>query len=145
MWFNPMMIALLRSPLHGLLSQETFLITYTGRKSGRQHTVPVNYLVDGQELLTISQRQRTWWRSLQHGAQVMVLFRGQSLPAYAEAFTDLSTVSAALDACCRQNRRYAGFLGVRLDASGQPEPDSLQRAAAGRVVIRTRLTGAKAG
>jgi hypothetical protein len=32
---------LLRSPLHGLMSKRFLLLTFTGRKSGRKHTIPV--------------------------------------------------------------------------------------------------------
>lgn len=32
---NPLMEALLRSPLHGLVSDSLLLVTFTGRKSGR--------------------------------------------------------------------------------------------------------------
>ncbi len=42
-FFNPVMSALLRLPLHGLLSRQVFLLTYTGRRSGRQYTLPVGY------------------------------------------------------------------------------------------------------
>jgi hypothetical protein len=35
------MRALLRSPLHGLLSGMLMLLSYTGRKSGRTYTIPI--------------------------------------------------------------------------------------------------------
>lgn len=35
---------LLRSPLHGLMSNRYLLITFTGRKSGKRYTTPVAYL-----------------------------------------------------------------------------------------------------
>ena len=41
---NPIMRTLLRSPLHGLLSDSLMLITYTGRRSQRKFTTPVRYL-----------------------------------------------------------------------------------------------------
>lgn len=39
MWFNPLIIALLRSPLHALMSANMIVLTYTGRKSGLQRRV----------------------------------------------------------------------------------------------------------
>jgi hypothetical protein len=43
----------LRSPLHGLMSGRTLLLTYTGRRSGRRLTLPANYLWNGGALLLL--------------------------------------------------------------------------------------------
>ena len=56
---NSFIAWLLRSPLHGLLSGNTLLITVTGRKTGRPITTPVNYVRDGDRLWVISNRDRT--------------------------------------------------------------------------------------
>jgi len=42
---NPLMRALLRSPLHGLLSGMLMLLSYTGRKSGKVYTIPIGYFL----------------------------------------------------------------------------------------------------
>jgi hypothetical protein len=44
---NPFMKGLLRSPLHRLLSGTLMLLTYTGRKTGKQYTIPIDYFVWG--------------------------------------------------------------------------------------------------
>ena len=40
---NPAICAVLRSRFHWLLSRGLMLVTVTGRKSGRQYTIPVGY------------------------------------------------------------------------------------------------------
>ncbi len=45
---NPMMIALMRSPLHAAVSKDILALTFTGRRSGRRFTTPVSYLRQGQ-------------------------------------------------------------------------------------------------
>lgn len=47
---NPVLRGLLRSPAHGLASRRLALITHTGRKSGREHTIPVLYRDKGDEV-----------------------------------------------------------------------------------------------
>ena len=37
---------ILRSPLHGMVSKYLTLITFTGRKSGKNYTTPVSYSQD---------------------------------------------------------------------------------------------------
>jgi len=44
---NVFMGGILRSPLHVLLSRNTLLITFKGRRSGKQFTTPVNYALVG--------------------------------------------------------------------------------------------------
>jgi hypothetical protein len=44
---EPVMKALLRSPLHRLLDGTLVLLTYTGRKTGKQYTIPIGYFVWG--------------------------------------------------------------------------------------------------
>jgi len=59
MWFNPIMIWLLKSPLHGFISKGVMLVTVTGRKSGKFFLTPTNYVRDGNTLWVISWRERT--------------------------------------------------------------------------------------
>lgn len=61
---NPFMKTILRSPLHGLVSENVILITFTGRKSGKTYTTPVNYVRDGEALIILSHDDRTWWKNL---------------------------------------------------------------------------------
>jgi hypothetical protein len=52
--YNPFVVALLRSPLHGFMSGSTMLLTYAGCRSGKAYTKPVNNLRDGDTLLVVS-------------------------------------------------------------------------------------------
>ena len=55
---------ILRSPLHGMLSQHTMLVAVTGQKSGHVITLPVNFFQEDGALYITSWRGRTWWRSV---------------------------------------------------------------------------------
>ena len=86
--FNPLLRALLRSPLHGLASGRFALITYTGRKSGREHTIPTFYREKGDEV-TIAvgwPDRKVWWRNLTgEGGPVRLVVKGQELRGHAVA------------------------------------------------------------
>jgi hypothetical protein len=73
--------AVLRSPLHGLLSGSLPLVTYTGRKSGRTFTIPVMYVEDADGILVYVGRsaEKVWWRDLRGGAPVGVRLCGRDL------------------------------------------------------------------
>lgn len=140
MWFNPIIAWLLNSPLHGLLSPNTMLVTYSGRRSGKTYQVPVNYLRDGNELLTTSLRNRTWWRNLRGGARVRLRLAGQDVLADSQVFETDSEVAEKLERIVRLNPSYAQFLDIHLDAEGKPDQGDLLQAALKRIVVLSSIT-----
>ena len=85
---NPVLRAVLQSPAHMLASGRFALITYTGRRSGRQYTIPVFYRDKGDEV-TIAvgwPDRKVWWRNLTGpGGPVRLVVRGQELRGHAVA------------------------------------------------------------
>ena len=139
MWFNTPMAWILRSPLHGLLSKSTVLVTVTGRKSGKKYSLPVNYVRDGEELWVTSQRERTWWRNLQGGAPLEVVLEGKRLTAHGEAFVDEEAVVEGLRRYLGKSPQVARYFGVPLDADGKADAQGLAQAARERVVVRIQM------
>jgi hypothetical protein len=139
MWINKPMMWILRSPLHGLLSKSTVLVTLTGRKSGKKYSLPVNYVRAGDVLWVTSQRDRTWWRNLLGGAPLEVVLAGQTLPAEGEALLEGDAVTDGLRLYLAKAPRSARYFGVRLDPNGEPLQADLAKAAGERVMIEIRL------
>jgi deazaflavin-dependent oxidoreductase (nitroreductase family) len=136
---NPIVSALLRSPLHALAGPGTALISVTGRRSGRTHTTPVNVIADGNRLTIASLRERTWWRNLRQGAEVRLRLQGQDHRGRAVVVEEESLVAAALAEVVRLQPAYARFLGLRRRPDGQWEEEGLRRAAQGRVIVKVDL------
>src|SRR5436190_15806319 len=88
---NPVLRLVLRSPLHGPTSRRLALITYTGRRSGRDYTIPVLYRDKGDEV-TIAvgwPDRKVWWRNLTgEGGPVRLIVGGQKLRGHAVATRD---------------------------------------------------------
>lgn len=139
MWYNVFMKWILRSPLHGMLSKNTMLITVTGRKSGRPITTPVNYVRDGNVLSVTSYRHRTWWRNLRGGAPVTLRLLGKDIHATANVIEDDAGVSRGLMAHLQKVPEYAKYYQVSLDSSGQPVTADVARSAKDRAIIHVRL------
>lgn len=139
MWYNAIIKGILRSPLHGMLSKNMMLITVTGHKSGKVYTLPVNYVRDGGVLTTISYRHRTWWRNLRNGTPVTLRLQGQDLKATGAVVEDNEDTAAGLMAYLQKVPQYAKYLEVALDASGQPKPEDVARAAKDRVIVYLKL------
>lgn len=135
MWFNPIMRWLLRSPLHFTLSKNTMLMTYTGRKSGKVYTVPMNYLDIEGVLYTISSRERTWWRNLRGGAEVTLRLKGEDKKAWAEAIEDQAEVAERLSLYFKTAPQIARYMKVRIDVDGSPNAEDIHRLSIEQVVV----------
>ncbi len=133
---NPITIWLLRSPLHVLLDRSTMLITYQGLKSGRQITVPVNYVRDGKQVLALTLRRRTWWRGFHPTGPATLRLRGKDVPATGEALLEGEPMLAAFAAFLKEMPQVARYLKLELDEQGQVDLVALRQAAQGRVMVR---------
>ncbi|NOH03371.1 MAG: nitroreductase family deazaflavin-dependent oxidoreductase [Chloroflexi bacterium] len=141
MWYDPMMIWLLKSPLHGFISKGVMLITVMGRKSGKQIPTPTNYLREGNTLWVISWRERKWWRNLRGGANVRVLLAGKGVEGRGQVIEEEKAVAQSLFDYYRKVPQYAKYVGVGLDAAGLPISADCERAAQKLVVVKIDFWG----
>jgi len=83
---NMIATTILRSPWHRMRSGRLLLLTFTGRKSGKEFTTPVRYVQEGEILRLIV--VYPWWRNLVGEATVRVLLRGHLLTGTAEVLPE---------------------------------------------------------
>jgi hypothetical protein len=55
---NPFVRAVLRSPIHDLMSDRVVLLVITGRVTGRRRSVPASFLEDDDTLTLVSRTRR---------------------------------------------------------------------------------------
>lgn len=135
--FNSVVKWLLSSPIHGVMSRNTMVIEYRGRKSGKLHSVPVNYQTRDGELLTTSLKSRVWWKSLRGGTPVRVLLRGRWKEAQAEVIEDEGGVARGISEYLELAPGWAKYFGIGLDAGGKPRPEDVAKTSRDKVFIRT--------
>jgi deazaflavin-dependent oxidoreductase (nitroreductase family) len=136
---NPIMTALLKSPLHKFVSQEQMLITFTGRKSGKRYTTPVGYIIEGDTVLCFTDAR--WWKNLRGGAPVTLHIRGQERQGQAEAIADdAPRIAEGIRKFLARVPSYARFYQLTLDQNGEPHAQELLRVAAQVVMIEIQLS-----
>lgn len=102
---NRMVLAVLRSPLHRLLSGAVVELRVRGRRTGRLVVLPVQYVRDGDLLVVLPGHagRKTWWRNLAGGAEVSVRLRGATRHGRAEVLeSGTPAFRAALDRYLRR-------------------------------------------
>lgn len=135
---NPFVRWLLRSPLHGMLSRTLLLLTYTGRKSGKQYTIPVAYSRVGDSINIFT--RHTWWKQVRGGTPVVVEIQRQRFAGVAEAISDdPAVIGAALLAHLREHPAMARSYHIPRDTNRQPDPEAVQQVAHFEVLVRIQL------
>lgn len=89
---NSLVTAILRSPWHKMRSHRLLLLTFTGRKSGKEFTTPIRYVQEGETLMMKVQVEYSWWKNLRGQATVRVLLRGKMLTGIAEVLPEVGGV-----------------------------------------------------
>lgn len=140
---NPVMKALLRSPLHGIVSDSLILLTFTGRKTGRTYTTPVGYQQHGDRLTVFTHGD--WWKNLRGGRSVTVLLRGERRAGVARPVTDLDGVLDRVETFLAENGvENLRRIGVTVD-DPDPSDEALRDAVSGTTVIDIDLSVDGAG
>ncbi|WP_435335737.1 hypothetical protein [Haloarchaeobius sp. TZWWS8] len=147
---NPVVSALLRSPLHPLISHTFCLLSFEGRVSGRTYSVPVTYWPSGRRLgnprlyaqSTAQGRElcvvtcSNWWKNFRGGASAAVRLRGDWVEAVATVETDSSTVATFVHERLVEDPSNARLLGIQFEGYGIPTVDELQPVLLDMVLVR---------
>jgi deazaflavin-dependent oxidoreductase (nitroreductase family) len=134
---NPTIKAILRSPLHRLVSRRLVLLEFTGRRSGTRYAIPVGYVQQGDTLLITT--ERPWQKNLRD-APVRVRLRGQWRAGRATVISDEAGMRDRYRAMLAAGPDLSRIIGVGLDADGEPDADDLRRARErGYVVVEIAL------
>src|SRR5215212_4309628 len=88
---NPFVSMILRSPLHRLLSSHVLLLTFTGRKTGKQFTISAGYTREGDTLTLFS--SKSWYKNLRGGGSCVAMhLQGRGRTGRAEVIEDRTAV-----------------------------------------------------
>lgn len=132
---NFFMKAIVNSPLHPLLGNRFAVITFKGRKTGKQYSTPINVTQEGDTFTAVSLRSRNWWRNLRGGQAASLRVAGRQHTVRGEVLENHGAVVDGLTHYFKQNPNYARYFGVHLASDGQPSREDLDRAADERVII----------
>lgn len=134
---NPPIKLLLQSPLHGVMSSNTLILEFKGRKSGRTMSTPISYVQTADAIHCFTGKPNIWWRNLRGGDPAKLLIKGRRVTATPEVVLDDSVVlEQALDAFLRAVPRDAPHSNVRLAADGTPNMADIQNVVSDLVLLK---------
>lgn len=124
-WLNAMMSGMLRTPgLQRLVGRTVALITVTGRTTGRRYTTPVTYDRDGDTVVILTKRPRTWWRNLPSRPEVELRLAGTTVRGRAHVSVDDPECLPDLVSYLQHRPRDAKFYGITVTDGHVDEDDA---------------------
>jgi hypothetical protein len=117
---NPVVRALLASPLHGLLSGNLMVLRYTGRRTGRRVALPITRRqIDGRLAVVSSSR---WRHNFSSGRDAELLVDGEWRATRGTLIADVDRVADAYDGQVAELgwKKAARRLGLRINVDRAP-------------------------
>ncbi len=138
---NPVVKALLRSPLHRLVSKHLTLLTFSGRKTGNTYTVVVGrHEVNGALVVPTGTTGRRWRLNFRGGAPVIITIEGRRWHGRGNLVEDPEEVARVHELLlARLGLKNARRLGLRMNVDRGPTREELKAVLAGRGVVRVEL------
>ena len=139
MRLNPLFDALLRSRLHWLVSPGLMLLTVTGRRSGRQYTIPVGYhrMRDAVIVLVDEAPSKTWWRNYLDGGPVEIRLSGRLLKGRAQTLAPESDeFRRRAEASFARSSLIPRMFGIAFDAQAGLSRAQLEQLAQRVAIVR---------
>lgn len=138
---NPVIRALLRSPLHRIASRNIGLLCYRGRRSGRSFEIPLSYVRDENVVRFLSSHDTRWWLNFRDDAmQVEVEISGARHPGMARLFEgDSDALREGVRQFLTALPRDAMVYGIKLDAERKPRESDIESASRHIILVEVDL------
>lgn len=140
---NPMLSFLLRSPLSGPLGKQLMVLRFTGRKTGRQFSIPLSAHVIDNVLYALT--DAGWKHNFRDGATAQVVYDGATTAMNGELILDRATVSELCVRCAQAYgvKRAQRMMGLKFRDQRIPTREEFAEAVGRLQLAAVRLTPAR--
>jgi hypothetical protein len=117
----PLEKIILKSPLHGLLSDDFAVISFSDPRTGKHLSFPVEYQKEKRFIRVICSRLETCWNKFFFGSPVEILIHGATYRGWAELIEDPEEILKEWKALFRHKPKIAENFGIGDSAAGDFE------------------------
>ena len=131
-----MQVFLLRRGWMGPADDILMVITTKGRKTGKEYSIPIGYMRDGEDILTLSgENPSNWFRNvLANNGEATLNIKKETIDVRGELVTDEAERQQIFNIYKQNEKYFKSNFRIELDSS----EDELQTALAQRMFIRFR-------
>lgn len=137
---NPLVVFILRSPLHFLASKNLIFITFQGRKSKKTFNIPVSYHREGNDLIALTLKQNLWWKNLKMLNRTQITLLGKKKDVGITIVDqDTQFIKEKMRELIIEKPIDAYFAKVKLDNNKLPVEEDLEEASQKHIVLKFTL------
>ena len=137
---NPLVVFILRSPLHFLASKNLIFITFQGRKSRKTFNIPVSYHREGNDLIALTLKQNLWWKNLKMLNRTQITLLGKKEDVRITIVDqDTQFIKEKMHELIIEKPIDAYFAKVKLDNNKLPVEEDLVEASQKHIVLKFTL------
>ncbi len=139
---NPVLRFMLRTPLAGSARRQIMVLNFTGRKTGRQYSVPVSAHRIDNTLYAIA--EAGWKANFRDGATAEVLYDGKTTKMHGELIRDPAAVADLSRRCAESYgaKQAQRMMGLKFRDDRIPTLEEFTEAAKREGMAAVRLTPA---
>ena len=136
LFINPIMIFLMRSPLHFIVSHSVLVLYVFGTKTGKLYRIPVSFFEHRKGLLTcVTDKPNIWWKNLKEEKEIKIVFKGKEIKSKINIEPEnFDYILPKLNALFTHSR-IDGFFGKVGYKNGLPIEHDVKSAASRMVLI----------
>lgn len=139
---NPILRSLLRTPLAGAAREQMMVVSFTGRKSGRQYSIPVSAHRIDTDLYALT--SAPWKANFRDGATAEVLLSGKTTTMRGELITDPAVVAGLSHRAAETYgaKRAQRIMGLKFRDQRVPTLEEFTEAVEREKIAAVRFTAA---
>ncbi len=139
---NPVLGFLLRTPLAGPARKQLMVLGFTGRKTGRQYSIPLSAHVIDNDLYALT--GASWKQNFRNGAPAQVVYDGKTTAMRGELIRDRAIVSGLFQRCAESYgvQRAQRMMGLKFREQRIPMREEFEEAVDRLHLAAVRLTPA---
>jgi hypothetical protein len=140
---NPILGSLLTTPLAGPLRKQLMVLSFTGRKTGRQFSIPLSAHVIDHDLYALT--GAVWKQNFRDGAAAQVVYDGKTTAMRGELIRDRAVVSDLLLRCSQSYgvKRAQRMIGLKFRDQRIPTLEEFAEAVDRLHLAAVKLTAAQ--
>ena len=134
MWYNKIMLGILRSPIHSMISNGIMILGFKGAKSGKTFSTPVNYMEIDSKIYVMSDRTRIWWKNIKTNPEVEMYIKLESIKGSGVVYDTRDEVEDNLTLIFKHKPQMAKYLKVAI-VDGEPVLEDIKKLSDKNIVI----------
>ncbi|HEX4588184.1 MAG TPA: hypothetical protein VH185_09510 [Mycobacterium sp.] len=137
---NPALRFLLGTPLAGPARKQMMVVSFKGRKTGRQYSIPLSAHVIDNQLYALT--SAPWKNNFRDGAAAEVLHDGKKTPMRGELVTDPAAVADLSHRCAESYgvKQAQRMMGLAFRDQRIPTVEEFKEAADREHIVAVKLT-----